>query len=299
MLDLQEHCNLMKRIIALILAGAGVWLGLVPAARAADQVRQQLSMDAGWQFKLGDFAGAERAGFNDSAWRSLDVPHDWGVEGSFDPLNPAGGAGAFLPAGTGWYRKHFGLPADLAGRRVFVEFEGVMADSDVWINDAHLGRRPFGYVSFRYEITAHLKLGDKGPNVLAVRVNNADQPASRWYEGSGIYRHVRLIVVNPVHFDQGGVFVSTPSASAGQAVVRIQNSVVNQSEAQCEATVQVELFDDRGASVGSAESAPEDRSPADGILSAGTHRREPQAMGPGQPKDVLSGMPRAGRRSDA
>jgi len=247
----------MKRSFAVILAAAGIWLGLVPAARAADQVRQQFSMDAGWQFKLGDFAGADKAGFDDSAWRSLDVPHDWGVEGSFDALNPAGGAGAFLPAGTAWYRKHFGLPADLAGRRVFVEFEGVMANSDVWINDSHLGRRPFGYVSFRYEITAHLKLGDKGPNVLAVRVNNADQPASRWYTGSGIYRHVRLIVVDPVHFDQGGVFVSTPRASADQAVVRIQDSVVNQSEAECEATVQVELFDDRGASVGTAESAPQ------------------------------------------
>ena len=247
----------MKRSFALILAGAGFWLGLVPAARAADQVRQHVSMDAGWRFKLGDFAGAEKAAFDDTAWRSLDLPHDWGVEGAFDPMNPAGGAGAFLQAGIGWYRRHFDLPADLAGRRVFVEFEGVMANSDVWINDAHLGRRPFGYVGFRYDITSHLKLGEKGSNVLAVRVNNGDQPASRWYTGSGIYRHVQLIVVNPVHIDQGGLFVSTPKASADQAVVRVQSSVVNQSDAECEATVQVELFDDRGRSAGVSESAPQ------------------------------------------
>ena len=247
----------MKRSLALILAGAGLSLFLARPAPAADQVRQSIAMDADWRFKLGDFAGAEKAAFDDAAWRSLDVPHDWGVEGPFDSLNPAGGAGAFLPAGVGWYRRHFALPADFAGRRVFVEFDGVMANSDVWINDAHLGRRPFGYVGFRYEITQHLKLGDQGPNVLAVRVNNADQPASRWYTGSGIYRHVRLIVVNPVHLDQGGLFVSTPKAATDQAVVRVRSVVVNQSDAECEATVQVELLDDRGRSVGAAESAPQ------------------------------------------
>ena len=199
----------MKRSFAAILAGAGIWLGLVPGPGRRSGPPAALH-GRRLEVKLGDFAGADKAGFDDSAWRSLEVPHDWGVEGSFDALNPAGGAGAFLPAGTGWYRRHFGLPSDLAGRRVFVEFEGVMANSDVWINDAHLGRRPFGYVSFRYEITAHVRLGDKDPNVLAVRVNNADQPASRWYTGSGIYRHVRLIVVNPVHFDRAASLCPRP-----------------------------------------------------------------------------------------
>jgi beta-galactosidase len=250
----------VKKHCAFILAGIGAWLGVAPAAPAApaaDPVRRQISMDAGWRFKLGDFAGADRAEFDDSSWRSLDVPHDWGIDGPFDPLNPAGGAGAFLPAGTGWYRRHFSLPAEFAGRRIFVEFDGVMANSDVWINDAHLSRRPYGYVGFRYEITSHLKLGDSGSNVLAVRVNNADQPASRWYSGSGIYRHVRLIAVNPVHIDQGGLFVSTPKASADQAVVRVHCEVVNQSGAACEAVVQVELFDYQGRGVGTVESAPQ------------------------------------------
>jgi beta-galactosidase len=248
----------MKRFLALILGAAGGWLALVPPTGAAEQVRRQLPLDAGWRFSRGDFAGAENAAFfDDSAWRVLDVPHDWSIEGAFDSLNPAGGAGAFLPAGIGWYRKHFTLPAEFSGRKVFVEFDGVMANSDVWINSAHLGRRPFGYATFRYELTGHLKFGPNAANVLAVRVNDADQPASRWYEGAGIYRHVRLIVVNPVHVDQGGLFVSTPQVSAEQAQVRVQTQVVNQSGAACAATVQVELFDEQGRSAGMAESAPQ------------------------------------------
>src|SRR6185312_8403309 len=141
------------------------------------------SLDQDWKFSRGDFGGAERVGFDDSAWRKLDVPHDWGIEGPFDAMNPAGGAGAFLPTGVGWYRKHFVLPADAAGKKVYVAFDGVMMNSDVWINGTHLGRRPYGYVSFRYELPARaLKAG--GDNLLAVRVNDADQPASRWYAGA-------------------------------------------------------------------------------------------------------------------
>jgi beta-galactosidase len=249
----------MKRIIALIMGAAGLLPGFAPLARAAaDQVRQEISMDAGWKFSLGDFAGAEKPEFDDSSWRSLDVPHDWGVEGKFDALNPAGGAGAFLPTGVGWYRKHLELPPGSAGKRIFVEFDGVMANSDVWINGTHLGRRPYGYIGFRYELPARaLKSGDGQAPVLSVRVNDADQPASRWYSGSGIYRHVRLIVVNPVHVDQGGLFVSTPKATTDEALVHVQSTVVNASGAECEATVQVELFDSQGRSVATIESAPQ------------------------------------------
>ena len=218
----------MKRLLALILGIAA----LQPAPPAGADT---LPMDADWKFSRGDFAGAERAAFDDSGWRSLDVPHDWSIEGPFDPSNPAGGAGAFLPAGIGWYRQHFSLPANLAGRRVFVEFDGVMANSDVWINGTHLGRRPYGYVGFRYELPARsLKFGADAANVLAVRCNDADQPASRWYSGAGIYRHVRLLALDPLHFDQGGIFVSTPKVSAEEALVHVQTTVVNQSDEEQE-----------------------------------------------------------------
>ena len=165
----------------------------------------------------------------DSNWRKLDVPHDWSIEGSFDQKNPTGAAGGFLPAGVGWYRKQFTLPESQARRRVFIEFDGVMANSDVWINGVHLGHRPFGYVSFRYELTDHLNFG-KTPNVIAVRVDNSGQPASRWYAGAGIYRHVRLTITDPVHIDHWGTFVTTPEVSAAKATVSVQSTVVNQSE---------------------------------------------------------------------
>jgi beta-galactosidase len=241
------------------MVAAAVWLSFASLLLAADQVRQQIPMDAGWKFSLGDFDGANRPDFDDHAWRGLDVPHDWSIEGPFDRMNPAGGAGAFLPAGVAWYRKHFTLPADLTGRRVFVEFDGVMANSDIWINDTHLGRRPFGYVALRYELTGHVKLG--AANVLSVRANDADQPASRWYSGSGIYRHVRLLVVDPVHIDQGGLFVSTPKVAADQAVVRVQSTVLNQSASEQEASVQVELFDIQGRSAGTAETVSQKIAP--------------------------------------
>ena len=205
------------------------------------QSRRQLQMDSDWRFSLGDPAGAEKTTFDDSTWRKLDVPHDWSIEGPFDQKNPTGAAGGFLPAGVGWYRKYFTLHESQAQRRVFIEFDGVMANSDVWINGVHVGHRPFGYVSFRYELTPHLKF-DLTPNVIAVRVDNSGQPASRWYAGAGIYRHVRLTVTHPVHIDHWGTFVTTPEVSAGKATVSVQSTVVNQSEAAQDVRLQVTVL---------------------------------------------------------
>jgi len=195
-------------------------------------------MDAGWRFTLGDPAGAEQPAFDDGGWRPLSVPHDWSIEGPFADTNRTGGAGGFLPAGIGWYRKPFALPGAYAQRRVFIDFDGVMANSDVWVNGLHLGHRPYGYVSFRYELTGHLQFGEGKTNLLAVRVDNSAQPASRWYAGAGIYRHVRLVATDPVHLDQWGPFVTTPQVSSSQAVIHVQATVVNQSATPREVTIE-------------------------------------------------------------
>jgi beta-galactosidase len=204
-------------------------LAVIPLAAAP---RTTLPFDSGWLFLKADAPGADKAEFADSAWRSINVPHDWGIEGPFDEKAPARGAGAFLPAGVGWYRKHFVLPAGAAAhaasRRVFVEFDGVMANSEVWINGFSLGKRPNGYVSFRYELTGHLNSGKV--NVLAVRADNEKQPASRWFAGAGINRHVRLLVMDAVHLEQWATFVTTPKVAAGEATVHVRTSVVNQSD---------------------------------------------------------------------
>src|SRR6266852_2267499 len=193
-------------------------LSIVPAAfpQPVAYARVTSSFDTDWRFLKGDAAGAEKPDFDDASWRKVNVPHDWSIEGPFDKNSPTGAAGGFLPAGIGWYRKQFTLRAGDQRRRVFVDFDGVMANSDVWINGFHLGKRPYGYVSFQYELTGHLKFGNE-QNVLAVRADNSAQPASRWYAGAGIYRHVRLIVMNPIHIQHWGTFVTTPQVAADKA----------------------------------------------------------------------------------
>jgi beta-galactosidase len=252
----------VRQIIATI-ALAGLLPGLVirgnaaPASslviNAAAPARGVFSFDSDWRFLKGDAAGAEQPDFNDTVWRKLDVPHDWSIEGPFDRNNPTGGAGGFLPSGIGWYRKHFTLPAGDKNQCVFIDFDGVMANSDVWINGSHLGKRPYGYVSFRYELTGHLAFGSGKSNVIAVRADNSGQPASRWYSGAGIYRHVRLVVTDPVHIEHWGTFVTTPQAGADKATVRVQSEVVNQSNVARDLSLQVTLLDPNGHALQTAE----------------------------------------------
>jgi beta-galactosidase len=197
-----------------------------PAATAP--ARAVTSFDADWRFLQADSSGADKPDFADTTWRKLDVPHDWSIEGAFDRTAPSGPSGAFLPTGIGWYRRHFSLADTDRGRRFFIQFDGVMANSDVWINGYHLGQRPFGYVSFQYDMTGHLNFGNQ-ENVLVVRADNSEQPASRWYSGAGIYRHVRLITTESVHLDINSAFVSTPTVAADQATIRVTATVVNES----------------------------------------------------------------------
>ncbi len=242
----------MKRILSL----AALVCQTMAAGHAAPQpARSTTPFDANWRFLKGDAPGAEAPGFDDTAWRPLSVPHDWSIEGPFDQKNPTGGAGGFLPSGVGWYRKHFTLADGDAKRRVFVEFDGVMANSDVWINGFHLGKRPYGYVSFRYELTGHLRFGTANTNVVAVRADTSAQPASRWYTGAGIYRHVRLIGTDAVHLEQWATFVSTPRIGAGEAAVRVETAVINQGNAARAVSLAVTLIGPDGKTVGSGETA--------------------------------------------
>src|ERR1022692_1852974 len=185
---------------------------LLTAARPAwcdGPVREHRNFDEQWRFHKGDVKGAEQSGFDDTAWRKLNLPHDWSIEGPYSRDN-ASGTG-FLPGGIGWYRKSFALPESVKGRKVFAEFDGVYRDSDVWINGHHLGHRPYGYSSFEYDLTPYLKAAafeyDVTPylkaagqeNLVAVRVDHSQAADSRFYTGSGIYRHVWLTVTAPVH----------------------------------------------------------------------------------------------------
>lgn len=201
--------------------------------------------DADWRFHQGDMAGPDTAAFDDSGWQKIDVPYDWEIAGPFDEHAVSTGSGGWLPTGVAWYRKHFAAPA---GKHVFVEFDGVMERSGVWINGQHLDFHPSGYTSFRYELTRFLKPGD---NVIAVRADTSHQPASRWYAGGGIYRHVRLIEEGDVHVDTFGTAVTTPKivlaapGKASSAEVEIKTTVVNQGAAP--RTIHLEFQSSAGA----------------------------------------------------
>ena len=235
------------RLTPLILAVSS----FAAAINANTQARIIKPFDSDWRFFQGDANNAEKADFDDSAWRKLNIPHDWSIEGAIDEKNPTGKGGGYFPAGIGWYRKHFTIPANYKNRRVFIEFDGVMANSDVWINGVHLGKRPYGYVSFAYELTQHLNFGKD--NVIAVRADNSAQPASRWYTGAGIYRHVRLIAKNPIHIEQWGTFVTTPQVAENQASVKIQSAVVNQSSSPQKISLQIALLNSAGKTIQTAE----------------------------------------------
>lgn len=209
----------------------GLWIGLFAFACAlnAHGARAFISFDADWRFHKGDVTGAESRSFADESWRKLDVPHDWSIEGPFAQTNKTGAAGGWLPAGVGWYRKHFTLPAEQKGSRVLIEFDGVMQNSEVWINGVLLGKRPNGYVSFGYDLTPHVRFGKDATNVVAVRSDTSQQPASRWYSGAGIYRHVRLTVTDRIHLEPHATFVTTPVVRTNEATVRVATRIRNES----------------------------------------------------------------------
>ncbi len=216
--------------------------------------RSITSFDKDWKFIKEDVAQASSADFNDASWRSLNLPHDWSVEYPYNRANPSGRGGGFVETGIGWYRKNFTLDASQSNKKFFIEFDGVMMNSDVWINGHHLGKRPYGYISFQYELGQYLNFGAGKKNVLAVRADNSLQPASRWNSGSGIYRHVRLVSTGDIHIDKWGVFVSTPKVGNDKATVHAQIAVINQSSSNSNIVIETSIIAPDGKMVKSLQS---------------------------------------------
>jgi beta-galactosidase len=162
----------------------------------AAQPRYELDFDFGWKFLLNDETQALAVDYDDGDWHQLDLPHDWSIEHTPYAESGGGVANGFYDGGVGWYRKSFVAPAWWQKRNILIESDGIYHRSDVYVNGELVGHRPYGYVSFAYDITRHLHAGRR--NVIAIRVDHSDAPTSRWYSGSGIYRHTRLIVTQPV-----------------------------------------------------------------------------------------------------
>ncbi len=251
------------------------------------ELMRETNFDREWRFFRGDSPGAENAAFNDSAWRTLDLPHDWSLEdlppgatnetptappaaggggrrgrgasfqavGPFSPAAPGGGAAGYTLGGTGWYRKHFMLDKQTAGKQVAIEFDGVYMNSDVWLNGHLLGNHPYGYTAFTYDLTEFLNLPGQD-NVLAVRVNNLGRN-SRWYSGSGIYRHVLLEVTDRVRIGQWGVSVTTPQVTKQAATVNVATTVENKRNGATTCNLRIKLLGPTGKTLQTGDTTAE------------------------------------------
>ena len=266
-----------------ILPAAALALLFAASPAMAQSGRVTTSFDPGWRFLKADAKGAELPAFSDATWNSVAVPHDWSIEGPYDQASPSGQGGGYLPSGVSWYRKQFSLPAGEAGRRVRIEFDGVMANSEVWINGIHLGKRPYGYVNFSYDLSRHLKFGKGQTNVIAVRTDTTVQPASRYYTGAGIFRHVKLVSTAPVHFGAGGVFVSTPKAALDAASVRLQADVTNESASAGEYLLQTTILDPAGKTVQTIETKQTVGAGQSANMEQAAELKTPQRWSPSQP----------------
>jgi beta-galactosidase len=230
-----------------------VFLVSVIPTKADDlHLRQRTVLNDDWKFVLGDPAEAQDPQFKDEAWRTVNLPHDWSIEGRFDAHAPMGGAGGFLPAGIGWYRKQIKSSSDWTGKQVSLEFEGVYMNADVWLNGQHLASHPYGYTSFFVDLTPALKIGES--NMLAVRVDNSKQKNSRWYSGSGIYRHVWLTVTGNIHVAPWGVFVAVPKANSDAATVTVQTRIINDGNVVEKVKIHTSLLSPEGTEVGTMDS---------------------------------------------
>jgi beta-galactosidase len=215
----------------------------------AQTTRQKLLFNADWKFYKGEVRNGQDIQLNDQNWRKLELPHDWSIEGPFDQQWAS--ATGYLPGGIGWYRKTFTVDKALQSKNLFIYFDGVYNHSEVWINGHYLGKRPNGYISFEYELTKYLNLN--GSNTIAVKVDHSKFADNRWYPGSGIYRNVYLVAVEPVHVSLWGVAFTTPQISKEKASAKVLVSIDNSSFSAASVLVRAQLLDPKGKVVAKDE----------------------------------------------
>ena len=193
----------------------------------ATRSNREVNFNRNWKFFLGDTAAASHPDFDDNHWRTLDLPHDWSIEGRPEADNPAGNDGGYYPTGIGWYRKTFNFTPDSRHPETTLYFEGVYMNAEVFVNGHNLGIRPYGYSSFYHDITPYLKAGK---NVIAVRVDNSGQKNCRWYTGSGIYRNMKLIRTPKAHFEPWGIGITTEKVDQ-KTQVEVETTLANRNNA--------------------------------------------------------------------
>jgi beta-galactosidase len=233
-----------------------IFLVFVLFMMMTDLFPQTTLFDFDWRFLRGTAQGAEAPSFDDSMWRKIDLPHDWSIEnlpGTQSPFHPDAitkMSGGWSTGGTGWYRKTFNIPSQQVRKRILIQFDGVYMNSDVWLNGHHLGNHPYGYTSFWYDITDKINFG--GGNVIAVEVKNKGLN-SRWYSGSGIYRHVWLKVMDPVSVEPWGIFITTKEAEESQAIINVKTLINNTSHSAARVKLVTRILNPKGAEISKNE----------------------------------------------
>lgn len=227
-------------------SAAALFAGVAVSFTAAGAPRVTTPLETDWRFMQGDPQGAEASNFDDSKWKTVSVPNDWQIAGPFSADAPGRGGQAFLPTGVAWYRKTLDLKPQ-PGRRYFIEFDGVMERSRVFVNGQEVGYRPNGYISLRYDMTPFLRAD--GKNEVAVRADTSNAPSSRWYAGGGVYRKARILETSDVFVPQSGIYVTTPKVSPDSAQIDLSVEVSNLSGAPRDAKVEVSLIDPKGVQV--------------------------------------------------
>lgn len=213
----------------------------------------------GWKFKKGDFPEAIKKNFDDSDWEDVRVPHDWAIKGPFSPDNDPqvmksgekeitflGNTGGLPHTGKGWYRLNIQLPDDIKTKRVWIEFDGVMSHSKVYVNENFAGEWPYGYSSFAFDITEFIHAGE---NIITVSVENKPH-SSRWYPGAGIYRNVRLVILNPVHISHWGTYITTHLINEKEARIDIKTEIENHTDKEIPIEIETDIISPTGEKTG-------------------------------------------------
>jgi beta-galactosidase len=226
--------------LGLLFAG---FLLLIACKSSTDQKfsNRKVSFNADWSFHLNDSIADKDTIGAGTKWKTLDVPHDWSIEGKFDEKSPGGYGGGSLNGGLGWYKKTFKVAAEDSTKITSITFDGVYKNSEVWVNGHYLGKRPNGYIGFQYDMSPYLNYGDKN-NEIIVKVDNSKQPNSRWYSGSGIFRNVWIETTDKLHVGQWGTYITTPKLTAEKASVSIETTIKNQYKEGKKATVTTTIF---------------------------------------------------------
>ncbi|MGY5356022.1 glycoside hydrolase family 2 TIM barrel-domain containing protein [Wenyingzhuangia sp. IMCC45467] len=230
----------MKQLIKTLVLILTLVLSVACNTKKETSVERKQLFDFNWKFSTGNSLYAHLENFDDQHWKEINLPHDWSIQGASAKSNPSQGDGGFYPMGTGWYRKKFTVPQNYQGKKVSLYFEGVYMNAEVYVNEKSIGRQAYGYTSFEFDMAPYLKYGEE--NTIAVRVDNSKQKNSRWYSGSGIYRHVWLKVKNPIHVKTWGVAITTEEVSNKSAKINVTTTLKNDTKELQELTLITKIY---------------------------------------------------------